>query len=53
MKRIVFALAAILLLGALLSSCSFKTTMCPAYSQHNKLTPHGAKAQLKYIKRRV
>jgi hypothetical protein len=40
-------------LGALLSSCSFETTMCPAYSQHNKLTPHGAKAQLKYIKRRV
>ncbi|GIV35648.1 MAG: hypothetical protein KatS3mg032_0027 [Cyclobacteriaceae bacterium] len=53
MKRIVIVIAAMLLLGALLSSCSFETSMCPAYSQHNKLTPQGAKAQLKYTKRKI
>lgn len=53
MKRIVILLAAIILLGALLSSCSFETSYCPAYSQQNKITPHGVKAQMKYIKRRV
>ncbi len=53
MKRIVILLAAIILLGALLSSCSFETSYCPAYSQQNKITSHGVKAQMKYIKRKV
>jgi hypothetical protein len=33
-----------------LSSCSFETFQCPAYSHHNKRTKHGHKAQTKYHK---
>ncbi|QOI97887.1 MAG: hypothetical protein HRU69_10505 [Flammeovirgaceae bacterium] len=53
MKRIVILIALVLLLGTLLSSCSFTSSMCPAYSHQNKLTPYGEKAQLKYTKRRI
>lgn len=53
MKRIVIFIALILLIGTLLSSCSFTSSMCPAYSHQNKLTPHGEKAQIKYIKRKI
>jgi hypothetical protein len=34
-----------------LSSCSFETYQCAAYSHHRKPTKHGHKAQAKYHKR--
>jgi outer membrane lipoprotein-sorting protein len=53
MKRIVILLAALLLIIVFLSSCTFEVYRCPAYSQQNKMTTHGLKAQMKYIKRKV
>lgn len=53
MKRIVIFIVLVLLLGTLLSSCSFTSSMCPTYSHQNKITPFGEKAQLKYSKRRI
>lgn len=51
MKKLLFLVGVILVM--LMSSCSFEnySTMCPTYSQHNKTTKHGEKAQLKYAKR--
>jgi hypothetical protein len=36
-----------------LSSCSFETFQCPAYSHQNKRTKHGHKAQTKYHKQKT
>lgn len=43
-----------LIVVVIMSSCSFDTysTHCPTYSHHNKTTKHGAKAQMKYAKRK-
>jgi len=49
MKKNVFLFG--LLIVICLSSCSFETYQCPAYSQSTKTTKYGAKAQAKYIKR--
>jgi hypothetical protein len=53
MKRVVILIALVLLVAAMLSSCSFETSMCAAYSHQNKITKHGEKAQMKYIKKRI
>lgn len=49
MKKIVILLG--LLTVILLSSCSFETFQCPAYSESTKTTKHGAKAQARYYKK--
>jgi hypothetical protein len=51
MKRTIVGLSLIACLA--LSSCSFEISSCPAYSNHNKMTKHGAKAQEKYAKRKI
>jgi len=51
MKRIAITLSVIACIA--LSSCSFETSHCPAYSHHNKITKHGEKAQDKYVKRKI
>lgn len=51
MKRVAIALSVIACIA--LSSCSFETSHCPAYSSHNKITKHGEKAQEKYMKRKI
>ncbi len=51
MKRIALTLSVVACI--VLSSCSFETSHCPAYSSHNKITKHGEKAQDKYVKRKI
>ncbi|HRJ30829.1 MAG TPA: hypothetical protein PLV21_15365 [Cyclobacteriaceae bacterium] len=51
MKRIVLLLSVVTCI--VLSSCSFETSHCPAYSHHNKITKHGEKAQDKYVRRKI
>lgn len=51
MKRTIVGLSLIACLA--LVSCSFEISSCPAYSHHNKMTKHGAKAQEKYAKRKI
>ncbi|MCW5910013.1 MAG: hypothetical protein KIT62_03005 [Cyclobacteriaceae bacterium] len=49
MKKTLLLLA----LVAILASCTFETYQCPAYSQVNKITKQGEKAQAKYGKRKI
>lgn len=45
----------ILLAGVvfLMTSCALETYQCPSYSQTNKTTKHGEKAQAKYARKKI